>query len=58
MIELGQKYTHNYSGTLYSVVGIEHMKCGKLYELSFAGGYCFRKPEEIEEGFTLVGEPS
>lgn len=32
------------------------MKCGKLYEMSFSGGYVFRKPCEIESDFTLISE--
>ena len=55
-IKLYQQYTNNLTGIVHQVVGIEQMKCGKLYELSFAGGYCFRKPCEILADFTLVEE--
>lgn len=55
-IKLYQQYTNNLSGIVHTIVGEEHMKCGKLYEMSFAGGYLFRKQEELEEGFTLISE--
>ena len=55
-IQLYQQYTSNFDSTIHTVVGEEHMKCGKLYELSFAGGYVFRKPCEIEEDYTLINE--
>ena len=37
-IKLYQKYTNNLTGIVLCV-GIRHMKCGKLYEMSFGEGY-------------------